>query len=74
MYLGSIYVVGHDESTPEVVPYGDVMLQVGHMTAKGEVVCHLDWTSGISESGQLQLELKQLRTWQERIIWRFKKD
>ena len=53
MYLGSIYVVGHDKSTPEVVSYGDVMLQVGHMTAKGEVVRHLDWTSGIGKSGQL---------------------
>lgn len=62
-YLSGIEIVGHDERPPEVVSYGDVMLKVGHLTAEGEVVCHLDRTTRISESGQLRLKLKNLRTW-----------
>ena len=68
-HLSSIEVVGSEECPPQVVSYGDIMLQVGHMTAKGEVVGHLDWTSRIGEAGKLRLKLKKLRTCHDNFFW-----
>ena len=67
-HLSSIEVVGCEECLPQVVSHGDIMLQVGHMTAKGEVAGHLDWTGRIREAGKLRLKLKKLRTYHDNFL------